>query len=213
MSIRAPACILRLIISRKAEADLMKSDLDVKTRAHAAHRDGQENGAPSAEKEHAAPIPWQERPAGCRDVVWRFKANPIIGRHYMPGVQGVYNSAVAPYGDGFVGVFRLEKRTRFPHLHMGWSDDGIDWQIEPDPIEFDKGDPASAADYAYDPRLCKIDGTYYITWCGGDNRPPISVASTRDFRSIHRMEKAFLPYKPNGVVFSRHIRGQRVLLR
>jgi beta-1,4-mannooligosaccharide/beta-1,4-mannosyl-N-acetylglucosamine phosphorylase len=212
MSIRAPARILRLIISRKAEADLMKSDLEVKIRAHAAHRDGQENGVASVDKEHAAPIPWQERPAGCRDVVWRFKANPIIGRHYMPGVQGVYNSAVAPYGDGFVGVFRLEKRTRFPHLHMGWSDDGVDWQIEPDPIAFDKGDPGLAADYAYDPRLCKIDSTYYITWCGGHNGPTISVAATRDFRSFERMENAFLPYNRNGVLFPRKIGGKFFML-
>ena len=90
------------------------------------------------------PIPWQERPAGCRDVVWRHAGNPIIGRHHMPGVQGIYNSAVAPYGDGFVGVFRVEKRCRFPHLHVGWSDDGLDWHIEPEPIQFASGDPGDA---------------------------------------------------------------------
>ncbi len=25
-------------------------------------------------------LPWQERPAGCQDVVWRYTANPIIPR-------------------------------------------------------------------------------------------------------------------------------------
>ena len=61
----------------------------------------------------AAQIPWQERPAGSHVVVWRHSGNPVIGRHHLPGVQGIYNSAVAPFGDGFVGVFRLEKRTAF----------------------------------------------------------------------------------------------------
>src|SRR6187399_1776026 len=95
------------------ESSAWKKPLRVATR---------ENGSSTVAPD--ATIPWQERPAGSSDVVWRCTANPIIGRHHMPGVQGVYNSAVAPYGDGFVGVFRLEKRTRFPHLHMGWSEDG-----------------------------------------------------------------------------------------
>jgi len=25
-------------------------------------------------------IPWEDRPAGCADVVWRYSANPIIPR-------------------------------------------------------------------------------------------------------------------------------------
>ena len=25
---------------------------------------------------------------------------------------------------------------RFPHLHLGWSDDGLDWHIEPKAIQF-----------------------------------------------------------------------------
>src|SRR5690349_7008781 len=159
----------------------MKSNLETRAKLQSAHRTGSANGAPTAAKSSISQIPWQERPAGCNEVIWRYKANPIIGRNHMPGVQGVYNSAVAPYGDGFVGVFRLEKRTRFPQLHVGWSDDGFEWQIESEPIDFEMGDRASAADYAYDPRLCKIDGVYYITWCGGHNGPTISVACTRDF--------------------------------
>ena len=83
-----------------------------------------------------AAIPWQERPAGLKDVVWRHSANPVIGRRPLPDVLGIYNSAVVPFGDGFAAVFRLEDRTRFPRLHMGWSDDGLQWHIEPAPIVF-----------------------------------------------------------------------------
>ncbi|HEY2760820.1 MAG TPA: glycoside hydrolase family 130 protein, partial [Pirellulales bacterium] len=98
------------------------------------------------------------------------------------------------------------------HLHVGFSNDGLDWQIEPEPIEFAKGDPKSAADYAYDPRLCEIDGVYYITWCGGHNGPTISVASTRDFQTYERMENAFLPFNRNGVLFPRKIGGKFYML-
>jgi beta-1,4-mannooligosaccharide/beta-1,4-mannosyl-N-acetylglucosamine phosphorylase len=160
----------------------------------------------------SAPIPWQERPVGSREVMWRHAGNPIIGRHFLPGVQGIYNSAVAPFGDGFVGVFRLEGRDRFPHLHVGWSDDGLDWHIEPAPIEFASGDSGSAADYAYDPRVCKIEGTYYITWCGGHNGPTISMAATRDFQTIDRLENAFLPFNRNGVLFPRKVGDKYLML-
>lgn len=46
-------------------------------------------------------LPWEERPAGCPDVVWRYSGNPIIPRYPFPGAQNVYNSAAivdAPTG-------------------------------------------------------------------------------------------------------------------
>jgi beta-1,4-mannooligosaccharide/beta-1,4-mannosyl-N-acetylglucosamine phosphorylase len=124
----------------------------------------------------------------------------------MPGVQGVYNSAVTPFGDGFAGVFRLEKTDRFPRLHVGWSEDALDWQIEPQPVVFSnwKDDPSH---YAYDPRVTAIDGEYIVQWCGGHNGPTISLARTKDFRTFERLENAFLPFNRNGVLFPRKING------
>ena len=29
-------------------------------------------------------IPWEERPAGCTDVMWRYSQNPVIGRYHIP---------------------------------------------------------------------------------------------------------------------------------
>ena len=28
-------------------------------------------------------IPWQDKPADCKDVVWRYSANPIIKRDHI----------------------------------------------------------------------------------------------------------------------------------
>ena len=158
-----------------------------------------------------ATFPWQERSGACRDVVWRHDANPIIGRRPLPNVQGIYNSAVVPFGDHYVAVLRLEKATRFPRLHLGRSDDGLDWQIDTTPIEFTNHviDPG---DYAYDPRVVNIEGTYYISWCGGHNGPTISLARTKDFQSFERLENAFLPFNRNGVLFPRRIGGKYMML-
>ena len=32
-------------------------------------------------------IPWENRPAGCSDVVWRYTGNPIIPRNLTPLFQ------------------------------------------------------------------------------------------------------------------------------
>ena len=53
-------------------------------------------------------IPWQDRPEGDFMPVWRYDANPIIGRHATKRSNSVFNSAVVPFGDGFAGVFRCD---------------------------------------------------------------------------------------------------------
>jgi beta-1,4-mannooligosaccharide/beta-1,4-mannosyl-N-acetylglucosamine phosphorylase len=156
-------------------------------------------------------IPWEPKPEHSTGPLWRFSGNPVIGRHHLPGVQGVYNSAVVPFHDQFAGVFRLERRTRFPLLHRGFSPDGIRWDILPEPVRFYNAthDPA---DYAYDPRVGWIEDAYYITWCCGHQGPSIGMARTMDFERFERLENAFLPFNRNGVMFPRRIRGKYYML-
>ena len=56
-------------------------------------------------------VPWQERPQGPQNgaPIWRYSENPIIGRNPLKGVARIFNSAVMPYGDAFIGVFRGEQ--------------------------------------------------------------------------------------------------------
>ncbi|MBQ7026637.1 MAG: glycosidase, partial [Peptococcaceae bacterium] len=83
-------------------------------------------------------IPWKARPEGCTDVVWRDPENPIIGRFPFPAANSVFNSAVVPFKDGFAGVFRVDLKTRKQELHVGFSKDGINWDISEKRIEFIK---------------------------------------------------------------------------
>lgn len=141
-------------------------------------------------------LPWEPRPAGNDEQVWRYSGNPIIDRHPIPCAQAIYNSAVLPYDGRFVGVFRTDYKSRMPYLHMGWSPDGLRWQIEPERIRFDAVDPEiGRMEYAYDPRLTQIGDTYYIQWCNGYHGPTIGLARTRDFKTFEQLENAFLPYK------------------
>ena len=59
-------------------------------------------------------MPWEERPEGCKNVMWRCSANPIIPRDLLPTSNSIFNSAVVPFGEGYAGVFRCDDTNR-PH--------------------------------------------------------------------------------------------------
>jgi beta-1,4-mannooligosaccharide/beta-1,4-mannosyl-N-acetylglucosamine phosphorylase len=158
-------------------------------------------------------IPWEDRPAGCSDVVWRYSRNPIIPRDLTPTSNSIFNSAVVPFGDAFAGVFRCDDRTRQMQIHNGRSADGINWEIDPSPIQFVCDDPEIArVQYRYDPRVCWLEDRYYVTWCNGYHGPTIGVGYTVDFETFYQIENAFLPYNRNGVLFPRKINGKYAML-
>jgi hypothetical protein len=72
--------------------------------------------------------------------------------------NGIFNSAVVEFGGGYAGVFRCDDTRMSRRLHRGFSDDGVAWRIEPEPIVFGNGGTA----YRYDPRVCRIDGRQRI---------------------------------------------------
>lgn len=158
-------------------------------------------------------IPWEDRPSGCSDVVWRYSKNPVIRRNLIACSNSIFNSAVVPYKDGFAGVFRCDNKAREMRIHSGKSIDGIAWDIENEPINFICDDPEiEHSEYAYDPRVCFIDDRYYVTWCNGYHGPTIGVGFTYDFDKFHKLENAFLPFNRNGVLFPRKINGNFSML-
>jgi len=158
-------------------------------------------------------IPWENRPKGCTDVVWRSSRNPIIPRDLIPTSNSIFNSAVVPYNGAFAGVFRCDDKRRRMQLHSGRSKDGVKWQIEHKPIQFICDTPEVARfQYGYDPRVCWIEDRYYVTWCNGYHGPTIGIAHTQDFEKFYQLENAFLPYNRNGVLFPRKIGGKYVML-
>ena len=158
-------------------------------------------------------LPWEPKPADCVMPVWRYSGNPIIGRHAIKRSNSVFNSAVVPFGDGFAGVFRCDSRSVSMDIFPGFSKDGVHWEIQDEPVHFLGDDPeVTAREYRYDPRVCLMDGKYYVTWCNGYHGPTIGVGWTEDFKTFRQLENAFLPYNRNGVLFPRKIRGNFAML-
>ena len=159
-------------------------------------------------------VPWQERPEGILNApVWRYTENPIIGRNPIRGVSRIFNSAVMPYKDEFIGVFRGEQNDGIPHIYLGRSKDAIHWDFDEEKIPFvdEDGNPAMPV-YAYDPRLVKVEDTYYIIWCQDFYGASIGLAKTTDFKTFTRLESPFIPFNRNAVLFPRKIGGKFMML-
>ncbi|HEX7621417.1 MAG TPA: glycoside hydrolase family 130 protein [Anaerolineales bacterium] len=157
-------------------------------------------------------MPWDERTAGCSDVVWHYSGNLIIPRNLIPSSNSIFSGVLVPYREGFAGVFRFDNRKSDMNLHRGFSQDGIHWEINNDPIEWIYDEPElSHVQYRYDPRLLWLEDRYYVTWCNGYHGPTIGIGYTFDFEKFHFQENALLPFNRNGVLFPRKINGKYVM--
>jgi len=143
----------------------------------------------------------------------RYPGNPIINRNATPTSNSVLNSSVVRYGDGYRGVFRVDDQCRNMLLHTGRSQDGIHWEIAPEPIDWQCETPElSRFEYGYDPRIVPLDGRYYVTWCHGYHGPSIGIGVTDDFETFEHLEIALAPFNRNAVLFPRKINGEYCLL-
>lgn len=117
----------------------------------------------------------------------RYENNPIITADLLPQANGIFNSAVVPYKNGYAGVFRVDTQSLGSELHTGCSKDSITWKLEKEPIQLTgkkvKNIPSGAG---YDPRVTEIEGIYYVTWCfyPAGIGPAIGIAKTDDLNKL-----------------------------
>ena len=158
-------------------------------------------------------IPWQNKPKLCNDVLWRYSSNPIIDRYDIPSSNSIFNSAVVSFKNGFAGVFRCDNKAVQMNIFAGFSEDGINWEINHHPIKMKAGNTKMIdSDYKYDPRVVFIEDRYWITWCNGYNGPTIGIGYTFDFKEFFQCENAFLPFNRTGVLFPKKINGKYAML-
>jgi len=158
-------------------------------------------------------LPWEERPQGCNEIVWRYSQNPLLDWNPIPRAARIFNSAVLPNQGEFVGVFRADQKNGRATLFFGRSRDGLQWEIGPDPIDWvDENGHPKPLSYGYDPRFVKIDDTYYIVWCDDLHGASIGLGRTNDFKTFVRMPNPLMPFNRNGVLFPRKVNGKYLLL-
>ncbi len=150
----------------------------------------------------------------CESVVKRYEGNPIVTPQDVPGgCDGVFNGAVISYGEEYRGIFRVEVAPGYSQFRLATSQDGIHFEVDSKDIVFQYTDPDMApGSFIYDPRITKLEGRYYITYCNVYHGPAIGLAETQDFKTFHQICNPFPPNNRNAVLFPRRIKGKFVML-
>ncbi len=100
-------------------------------------------------------------------VITRYAGNPVLSPKDVPYPSGqVFNAGVTKWQGRYVMVFRndwdYDERSHHPrrrNLGLARSDDGVHWEVAPEPLP-----PIEAGGRltAYDPRLTVLDGRLYM---------------------------------------------------
>ena len=70
-----------------------------------------------------------------RNLIQRYKGNPILTKHDVPYlVETVHNAAVSKFGDEYIMVFRSHLRNGRSILGLARSENGFDFQVDPEPF-------------------------------------------------------------------------------
>ncbi|NQT92639.1 MAG: glycoside hydrolase family 130 protein [Lentisphaerae bacterium] len=154
-----------------------------------------------------------------KEVFTRYEGNPIITASGLCDAHSVLNSAVVRTPGGYAGVFRVDNRSWYSELRAGTSEDGFEWRIDDEPIQFTSQNAVPhlnrPENSPYDPRITAFGDDYYVTFChylADGAAPVIGLAVTRDFASFELLDEAVLPYNRNAVLFPRKIDGRYAIL-
>ena len=150
-------------------------------------------------------------------ILKRYEGNPIITAEAVPTANTIFNSAAVRFGKGYAGVFRVDTQNLECELHVGFSDDGIHWRIDPERIVVQTDDPDATSGgpvNPYDPRVTPIDGEFIVTYCSYPSGPGphMGMARTKDFKTFALIGEIVFPYNRNAVVFPRRINGMYAAL-
>ncbi|HSP70747.1 MAG TPA: glycosidase, partial [Gaiellaceae bacterium] len=144
-------------------------------------------------------------------VFTRHPGNPVVTAAAVPRANSIHNSAIVKRAEGdYAGVFRVDEISMSFTLHVGFSPDGVAWEIDPEPLRMESDDPdVFVTEHSYDPRLTRLGDTYYLTWCNaGPQGPAIGLATTQDFETFTQWENPLPPANRNCVVFPRKLDGE-----
>jgi len=149
--------------------------------------------------------------------VKRHPGNPILTRKDVPYPSAlVFNPGVCKHGGRYVMVFRNdygsfeEQRIQGTNLGLAFSEDGIEWEVSPEPLPMFVDEPDAIR--IYDPRLVVLEGKLLMTFALDTfHGIRAGMASTEDFKNFELIHLS-TPDNRNIVLFPRKINGHYVRL-
>ncbi len=150
-----------------------------------------------------------------RDLIHRYEKNPIIKLEDLSfSCLNIMNAGAVKFKDEYILLIRVETMKAHSILMLARSTNGVNFTVDKEPImvpategEFKKFEGHGVAD----PRITRIDGTYYIMYSAiSRHGHRLVLAKTEDFKTIERMFFISQPDNHNGALFPKKFDGAYV---
>lgn len=155
-----------------------------------------------------------EKPVAHRAIT-RYPGNPILSAADVPyPATLIFNAGVARWRGRYVMLFRndigdaLKKEITGMNLGLAFSEDGIAWKVDPQPINAAPGHPLHRC---YDPRLTVLEDRLYLCFACGGRGTRGGVAVTDDLKTWDVLNVS-APDNRNMVIFPERVNGRIVRL-
>ena len=154
------------------------------------------------------------KPSGGASLFLRSDANPILTAGDVPyPANSVFNPGAATVGDETILLVRIEDLRGISQLHVARSPDGISaWRFDPEPLL--RSDVEHYPEEIWgceDPRLTWLPEReeWAIAYTAYSRRGPlVSLAMTKDFRSVQRLGPVMPPEDKDAALFPRRFDGR-----
>ncbi len=147
----------------------------------------------------------------------RYEHNPILSRDSVPyACNTVFNAAATKYKDKYLLLLRIEDLQGNSHLTKAWSEDGYHFEVEDKPWILPTDDLETEMYERYgveDPRITRMDDTYYITYTAyGPYGPRAAIGKTTDFEHFERIALVTEVDNKDVVLFPEKINDKYILI-
>jgi len=157
-------------------------------------------------------------PSGGPSLFLRSDANPILTAGDVPyPANSVFNPGAATVGDETILLVRVEDLRGISQLHVARSPDGISaWRFDPEPLL--RSDVEHYPEEIWgceDPRLTWLPEReeWAIAYTAYSRRGPlVSLAMTKDFRSVQRLGPVMPPEDKDAALFPRRFDGRWAMI-
>jgi len=147
----------------------------------------------------------------------RVSNNPIITRKNIPNisphlidVSSVFNPGAIKFKDKYILLLRVQNRGRETFILKAESDDGADFIVDNNIVDFKGIDKVHENIYhIYDPRITKIDDEYFLMFAMDmDSGCRLGLAATVDFDEYRFLGIVSDGDIRNGVLFPEKVNGK-----
>jgi len=142
----------------------------------------------------------------------RHEANPILTPGDMPfRCYSVFNSGATLHQGQVLLLLRVESCERKTDFYVATSDDGVRFEVRPEPIDYPlcETEERFGKAHRFDMRITRLEGTCYVTHASWTKRWGccMGMATTEDFVHFKPLPRLSVPSNRNHVLFPERIGG------